>query len=83
MMKLTWRLNGRTVQPNQVASELAKSVRRVAGDRLESAVRSTVCPVHGQRASNVHAVSTTGSQMKFEYNACCDELKAAIARRFR
>lgn len=83
MIKLEWKLNGRTVRPDQVATELAKNARQAVMGQVETAIRSVVCPVHGRRATQVRSVRGSGSQLSFEYQACCDTLKAAITQSMR
>ncbi len=81
MIKMEWKLNGRAVRPNQLADELTKGVRQGVSRHIQDAVRSVRCPVHGQSATNVRPVPAGDSKMNFEYEACCEELKEAIARR--
>jgi hypothetical protein len=80
MIKMQWKVNGRAVRPDQVTNELMKGIRQGVTNQIEQAVRGVRCPVHGQRASNVRAVPAGGSKMNFQYEACCEALKAAIAR---
>lgn len=82
MVKLEWKLNGRTVPPNRVADELAKSIKQAATDKVKHAIALVRCPVHGGGASNIR-VERMGSKMNFTFNACCDGLKQAIAARLR
>jgi hypothetical protein len=81
MIKMTWKMNGRTVRPNQIADELMKGVHQGVSRQIQDAVRSVTCPVHGQRATNVRPIPGPGKKMNVQYEACCEELKAAIARR--
>jgi hypothetical protein len=83
MIKLEWKMNGRTIRSDQIANELMKGVRREASTHIENAVKQVRCPVHGTHAINVRAIAGAGSKMNFQYKACCDELKAAIARRLQ
>jgi hypothetical protein len=82
MIKLDWKVNGRTVPSNRVADELGKSIRQAATDKVKYAIAGVRCPVHGGGASNIR-VENTGSKMNFTFNACCDGLKQAIAERLR
>ena len=82
MVKLEWKLNGRTVPSNRVADELGKSIRRAATDKVKQAIAGVRCPVHGGGAGNIR-VESMGSKMNFTFNACCDGLKQAIAARLR
>jgi hypothetical protein len=80
MVKLEWKLNGRTVPSNHVADELGKSIRQAATDQVKHAIADVRCPVHGGGASNIR-VENMGSKMNFTFKACCDGLKQAIAAR--
>ena len=82
MVKLEWKVNGRTVPSNRVADELGKSIRQAATDRIKNAIAGVRCPVHGSGASNIR-VEKTGSKMNFTFTACCDGLKQAIAAHLR
>lgn len=83
MIKLQWKMNGRTIRPAQISNELMKSARQIVTSRIEDAVEGVSCPVHGRRPSNVRRVSSSDGKMKFEFQACCEELKAAVARSLR
>jgi hypothetical protein len=82
MVKVEWKVNGRTVPSNRVAEELGKSIRQAATDKVKHAIAGVRCPVHGGRASNIR-VENMGSKMNFTFNACCDGLKQEIAARLR
>lgn len=82
MVKLEWKLNGRTVPSNRLADELGKSIRQAATEKVKRAIGDVCCPVHGGGASNIR-VENIGSKMDFTFNACCDSLKQAIAMRLR
>ena len=82
MVKLEWKLTGRTGPSNRVADELGKSISQAATDKVKHAIAGVRCPVHGGGASNIR-VEGAGSKMNFTFNACCDGLKQAIAARLR
>lgn len=82
MVKLEWKVNGRTVPSSRIADELGKSIRQAAADKVKHAIAGVRCPVHGSGASNIR-VENIGSQMNFTFIACCDDLKRAIAARVR
>lgn len=82
MIKLEWKVNGRTVPSNRLADELGKSLRQAAADKVRKAMGAVRCPVHGSAARNVR-VETAGGRMNFTFTACCDSLKQAIAVRLR
>jgi hypothetical protein len=82
MFRLEWRVNGRTVPSNRVADELGKSIREAAIDKIRHAIAGVRCPVHGGGASNIR-LQSLGTKMNFTFNACCNDLKQAIAARLR
>ena len=82
MVKLEWKVNGRTVPSSRIADELGKSIRRAATDKVKHAIAGVRCPVHGGGARNIR-VENVGNKMNFTFNACCDGLKEAIAKRLR
>lgn len=82
MVKLEWKVDGRTVPSNRIADKLGKSIRQAATDKVKAAIAGVRCPVHGSRASNIR-VETHGSKMNFTFTACCDGLKQAIAASLR
>ncbi|MEO8754634.1 MAG: hypothetical protein ABI624_18350 [Casimicrobiaceae bacterium] len=82
MVKLEWKVNGRTVSSDRVADELGKAIRTEAIEKVKQAVARVRCPVHGSGASHIR-VSGSGSRLQFHYEACCDGLKQAIAAKLR
>lgn len=83
MVKLEWKLNGRTVPSNRVADELGESIRQAASDKVKHAIEGVHCPVHGGRGARNIRAANTGSKMNFTFTACCDVLKQAIGARLR
>jgi hypothetical protein len=79
MIKFEWKLNGRTVAPDQIGRELAKSIEGEVIERAKSAVGRTRCPVHGSSPRNIR-VSRSGDRLHFQYDSCCDRLQEAVAR---
>ena len=61
MVKLEWKVNGRTVPSNRIADELGKSIRQAAADKVKHAIAGVRCPVHGGGASNIR-VENVGKQ---------------------
>ncbi len=82
MLKLEWKVNGRTVRSNRVADELGQAIRRAAIVGMKQAIAGVRCPVHGSCADEI-LVESAGENMNFTFSACCEELKQAIAARLR
>ena len=82
MFKLDFRIKGRSVHPNRMADELTKAIKEEALDTAKKTISSVRCPVHGTEPKQIQVLTEAG-QMRFRYEACCDELESAIARRFQ
>ena len=83
MFKVEWKVNGKTVRPDQVGNELMKGVRQAVTSQIEGIVEGVRCPVHGRRPTDVRRVPSSNGDTNIEFQACCDELKAAVARSLR
>lgn len=82
MFNFEWRINGRKVPANRMADELGTAIRKEAIDKAKQAVARVRCPVHGTGAHGIR-ISGTGSRIQFQYEACCESLKHAIAAKLR
>lgn len=49
MVKLEWKVNGRTVPSNRLADELGKSIRHAATDKVKHAIAGVRCPLPRRR----------------------------------
>lgn len=78
MIKLEWKLNGRSVAPGELGNELLKSFDNAIETKAKEAIVAVACPVHGTHATNIRATKT-GDRWQFTYEACCERLKEAIA----
>lgn len=83
MIKLTWKLNGRTVPPGQLGNEVAKSMRAEINNRTTRAIAGVRCPVHGSAPTNIRASNATTGRVRFEYECCCDALQQAVNASFQ
>ena len=82
MIKLTWKVNGRTVPANRIGDEFARAVRARAGDAAKDAIARVRCPVHGTPPRNVR-ISGSGGAFRFEYDSCCERLQQVLNSQFR
>lgn len=82
MIKLQWKVNGRTVPANRIADELGKAVRAKAGDAARAGIARVRCPIHGSSPHNIR-VSESGDRLRFQYESCCDRLQDAVNASFR
>lgn len=74
MIKVKFKLNGRTVAPNRIGDELMKSVKKAAIEQGRQHIQSIRCPVHHQSARLI----PTGPQGQFRVEGCCDRLIAEV-----
>lgn len=79
MIKLSFKVNGRTVPSNRIAEELMKNVKKAAVEQGRKHIQSIRCPVHHQTARLV----PTGSQGQFRVEGCCDRLIAAVQQNLK
>lgn len=82
MFKFEWKVNGRTVAPNQVGRELTKSLQGEIVSRAKIAVARVRCPVHGSSPRNIRVSGSRGN-LRFQYESCCDRLQQAVNNSFR
>lgn len=80
---LEWKFNGKTIPANRIGDELAKAFRAEALRKAKQAIAGIRCPVHGGGARNIIMRSAGGDRLTFEFEACCDGLKKAIAAKLR
>jgi hypothetical protein len=77
MLKLDFKVKGRSVHPDRMAEELTKAIKEEALDAAKKTITSVRCPVHGTHPTQIHVLTESG-QMRFRYEACCEELESAI-----
>lgn len=82
MIKLTWKLNGRTVAPGQLGNEVMKSMKSEIHNRTLRAIAAVRCPVHGKAPANIRTSNAATGRVRFEYECCCDALQQAVNARF-
>lgn len=80
---LEWKFNGRTIPANRIGDEIAKAFRTEALKKAKQAIAGIRCPVHGGGARNITTRSAGSDRLHFEFEACCDRLKQAIAAKSR
>jgi hypothetical protein len=71
-------VGGREVPLSQFGNELRKGVETLAKTEIGKRIEAAECPVHHRRATNVRSYMA-GGKMQWTFDACCDELKKAVA----
>jgi hypothetical protein len=77
MVKLEWKVNGRTVPSNRIADELGKSIRQAAADKVKTRLLG---PLPGPCGGAQYPSREHGSKMNFTFTACCDVLRQRLGR---
>lgn len=83
MIKVDWKLNGRSVPPGQLGREFAKSIQNTVLDQTKAAIAKVRCPVHGSTPHNIRISSGSGDRFNFQYESCCDRLQQAVNSSFK
>lgn len=84
MVKTGFKLNGRSIRPDQLARELKGAMTKQFEDSVKKRVSQTVsqvrCRAHGQVARvTFHGNPTSG--MRFDVSGCCDDLVHEVRQR--
>lgn len=82
MFDIKFKINGRTVRPNQITNELEKAMLQEISNSIKKAVSSVRCPTHGE-AAQILGTGRTIDKLKFEVTGCCDELISEVRRRLQ
>ena len=73
MLDVSFKINGRTVNPRNIGDELEKAVLTEVGDSIKKSLRSVSCPTH-HKQPKVVIQGRNFSDLSFEISGCCDEL---------
>lgn len=82
MSKLSIKMNGRNIRPDQLAKELQKAAIQKGSDAIKRKVESVRCRKHRQLAKVVQR-RLSPSGMNFDVSGCCEELVDEVRRRLR
>lgn len=81
MFKLEYKVGGRSVSKDAFIDNIGDAAVQLAASAIRERVSSVRCPVHGQSAGSVR-VTRSGDKVSYEFTACCEQLKAAVAKAF-
>lgn len=79
MFDLEWKLNGRTVRPNQIENELKKAMTKSAQTQLKKNIESQRCRKHGKAA---RLISRPNSFKGMKIEGCCQEFTSKLFAQF-
>lgn len=78
MIKMSFKLNGRTIPANRIAAELTNKVKRSATEMATRRIRSIRCPIHHRTARLIPR-----GNGQFRVDGCCDRLIGEVQRQLR
>jgi hypothetical protein len=73
MLKLTFEINGRKVDPNNMADALEAAMLSAVRGNIEQRLSTVRCPVHGS-APTVTCKGSSLERLSFSVSGCCNEL---------
>ena len=73
MVEISFEINGRKVNPNQVGDALTKVVLGQVQEHVKRVVGSARCPEHGS-AAKITCKGHLADQLTFEVSGCCQKL---------
>ena len=80
MFDISFKINGRKVQPNNIGNALEAAILKDLQDSIKKAVGSIRCPKHG-RAAKIVAQGRTLSNLSFKVSGCCDSLIENVTKK--
>ena len=73
MLDVSFKINGRTVNPRSIGDEIEKAVLSEVEDSIKKSLRSVSCPTH-HKQPKVIIKGRDFSNLSFEISGYCDEL---------
>lgn len=80
--EMEYTVGGRKVSASQFGNELEKAVMQEAEEGISRVITSVRCPVHHSSPSHITS-SRHGDQLRWQWEACCDELTTAVENALR
>jgi len=80
MVEVSFEINGRKVQPNQISEVLTKAVFTSVAEQIKSKVGSVRCPDHGQ-SPKIICKGKSIENLGFEVTGCCEKLIDSVKRK--
>lgn len=77
MVDISFKIDGKSVRPDQVASALKRAVMKRAKGSIAARIRVVRCPKHGSTPTVV-CQGRSPESMSFKVSGCCDELLAKV-----
>lgn len=80
MVEVSFEINGRKVQPDQISEALTKAVLTSVAEQIKSKLGSVRCPEHG-KFPKIICKGKSIENLGFEVSGCCEELIDSVKRK--
>lgn len=80
MFKLSFEINGKRINPNQIGDAIEKAVLSHIQDTIKNSVGSVRCKTHG-KAPVVTAKGRSVDKLSFHVSGCCEELIEQVQKK--
>jgi hypothetical protein len=77
---ISFEVNGRKVNPDQIGNALEKAVFRQIQDTIHKKVFTVRCPIHGTAPTQIVGKGLSTKSMNFEVYGCCNALGEQVKR---
>lgn len=82
MVNIKLQINGRTVSPSQLKSEIERAIYRQVENQLKSRIGTLVCKTH-HKGPTILCTGKNLNQIKYEIEPCCKEFGDLIKTKIR
>lgn len=73
MIKVTFKIDGKEVRPDQIADTLEKSIVKSITQNIVKELSSVYCSEHG-RYPEVTVIGKTLDKLSFQIHGCCQDI---------
>ncbi len=80
MFDVSFEINGRKVQPNQIGDALTKAVLSSVAGQIKEKVGSVTCPDHG-KSPKIVCKGKSVEKLNFEVSGCCETLINSVKQK--
>lgn len=74
MFILTFKINGRTVRPDQIGNALENAILQEVESRIRKKVGAVRCSIHDSSPTKIEAAGSSLDRLSFKIYGCCNDL---------
>lgn len=82
MLDISFEINGRRVNPNNVGDTLEKAILQSVSESIKKSVGSLRCPEHGS-SPKIVVKGRNLDNLSFEVSGCCQKLMDSVKTRLK